>query len=128
MTIEAEFYLYKNREERIRGKRSVQPGSSEVITYLNPTRILVFLNIDNTRGKIIIKKPVRVRVVKYRDEEDNVGVRVDPSKPIEMTSGQEVHLIRKIGGTSKETHFWLEHNDDSCEKIPSPEHEITVPV
>ena len=128
MTIEAEFCSYKNREEKICGKRSIQPGTSEVITYLSPTNISVFLDIDNTIGEIKMKKPGRLMVVKYRGGDDKVGVRVDPSKPIEIKSGQEVRLIRKIGGTSKEAYFWLKHNDDSYEKIPDPEDRTTVRI
>ena len=128
MTIEAEFYSYRNREEKIRGKRSIQPGSSEVIKYLNPTNILVFLNIGNTRGEIRIKKPGRVIAFKYRDEDDETGVRVNRSKPIEIRNGQEVKLLKKTRKTLKETYFWLKGNDDSYDIVPNPDNRITVPV
>ena len=127
MTIEAEFYSRRrNRAEEFHGNISISPGSAEIITHLKPTDVLVILNIDNTRGEIRIKKPNRVIAFKYRDEDDEDGIRVDPSKPIEIKSGQEI-LIRKIGRkTLKEARLWLEPNDGSYNKVPNPE--VQTPV
>jgi len=128
MTIEAEFYSHRNGEQESHGKMSIQPGSAEVITHLEPTGVLVLLNVDNTRGEIRIKNPKRVRAFKYRDEDDKLGIRVNRSKPIEIRSGQEVRLLRTTRKTVKETYFWLEPNDDSNEKVPNPEDLTTVLV
>lgn len=129
MTIEAEFYTHRQGKERFNGKSLIEPGSTRIIEYLNPTKILVILNIDNTRGEIIVKRPGRVMAVKYRDEDDERGDIVDPSKPIEIKSGQDVLLMRKARKKPlKETYFSLEPNDDIYEKVPNPDDQTSIIV
>ena len=102
MTIEAEFYSYKNKgrkrsdEPALEGETSIQPGSSEIINYLSPLRVLATLNIDNSKGTVLVGRSNNKPTVRlYRNEDDAIGVRLDPAKPMQLKEGEELVLMQK---------------------------------
>lgn len=125
MTIEAEFYSYRNKGRRtnrptFKGEVHIRPGSSEIISYLSPLEVLVTLNVDNNKGTVLVKNPSnKLTVRRFIDEDDEIGVVLDSTKPMELKKGQELVLSKKTKRTLREISLLLlpdEHGND----VPIP--------
>lgn len=133
MTIEAEFYSCRNKGRRtsrhsFKGETHIRPGSSEIINYLSPLGVLVTLDVDNSKGTVLVSNPSNDLIVyRYTDEEDETGVMLDSSNPMELKKGEELVLSKNTKKTLREICLLLPPDEDGDDVlIPSGFEPATV--
>lgn len=130
MTIEADYYYYRNKSGRIKGPRmdeSISAGSSKKIDLLKPSEFRIF-NQNDQRGVIypenVVWKVKATLFDEFFDEKGYLvlenGFQLDLSTPIEMQRGEVILLEQRGKRTTKELLLYFDDDDDSQDEVLSP--------
>lgn len=117
MPVEVDCYALKRTKDAVLNTSFVvQPGSSENITFLRYVRLVVFLDVDNTRARVHIlgqklNKHVEARI--YQPLDDVEGTRVSVENPIEVSIDELLAISLKQGRREVSIYFVVEDNDQS---------------